>query len=126
MTIPPEALEPHQRRLLPTTPDDVPPDVRDELGAFCADAPEVEAAYVCRVELTWPDREPEQRLQFSVKLAQPVRERDDAQPEQRALFHRFIRQHPDLARQLGVGVLADRAGPAWEKNGQKIYTRPGP
>jgi hypothetical protein len=125
MTIPPEALEPHQRRLLPTTPDDVPPDVRDELGAFCADAPEVEAAYVCRVELTWPGREPEQRLQFSLKLAQPVRERDDAQPEQRALFHRFIRHYPDLARQFGVGVLADRAAPAWDKNAQKVYTRQG-
>ena len=126
MTIRPEALEPHQRRLLPTTPDDVPPDVRDELGAFCADDPDVEAAYVCRVELIWPGREPEQRLQFSVKLAQPVRERDDAQPEQRALLHRFIRQHPDLARQLGVGVLAERALPAWQKNAQNVYTREGP
>ena len=126
MTIPPEALEPHRRRLLPTTPDDVPPDVRNELGAFCADAPEVEAAYLCRVELIWPGREPEQRLQFSLKLAQPVRERHDAQPETRALFHRFIRQHPDLARQFGVGVLADRAVTAWQKNAQNVYTREGP
>ena len=125
MTIPPEALEADQRRLLPTKPDDVARDVRDELGAFCADAPEVEAAYVCRVEQIWPGREPEQRLQFSVKLAQPVRERDDAQPERQAVCHRFIRQHPDLARQLGVGVLADRAIPAWEKNGQKVYSRQG-
>ncbi len=125
MTIRPEALEPHQRRLLPTTPDDVPPEVRDELGAFCADAPEVEAAYLCRVERIWPGRESEQRLEFSVKLARPVREREDARPETRALFHRFIREHPDLARQFGVGVLADRAVPAWQKNAQIVYTREG-
>lgn len=126
MTIPTEALEPHQQRLLPTTPDDVPPDVRDELGAFCADAPEVEAGYVCRVERVRPGREPQESLSFIVKLARPISVPEDARSETRAVCDRFIRQHPGLARQLGVGVLADRAGPAWEKNGQKIYTRPGP
>ena len=126
MTIPPEALEPHQERLLPTELGEVPADVRDELSAFCADAPEIEAAYVCRVERIRPGHKPDQRLQFMIKLAQPIREPDDAQPEKRALSHRFIRQHPDLARQLGIGYLADRAVPAWDKNAQKIYVRQKP
>lgn len=126
MTIPPEALEPHQQRLLPTTPDDVPPDVRDELGAFCADAPEVEAGYVCRVERVRPGREPQASLSFILKLARPISVPEDARSETRAVCDRFIRQHPRLARQLGVGVLADRAVPAWEKNAQKVYTRQGP
>ena len=125
MTIRPEALEPHQQRLLPTTPDDVPPDVRDELGAFCAESPEVEAGYVCRVERVWPGREPQESLSFILKLARPISVPEDARPETRAVCDRFIRQHPNLARQLGVGVLADRAIPAWEKNGQKVYSRQG-
>ncbi len=119
--IPPEAFRPHQRRLLPTAPEDVSPSVHETLSLFCADAPEVEAAYVCRVERVWPDREPEQALSFAIKLTTPIREPGDAQPEQRFLSDRFIRQNPDLARELGVGVLADRAVPAWEKNAQKIY-----
>jgi hypothetical protein len=120
------ALEPHRQRLLPTGPEEVPDTVRDELHAFCADVPTIEAAYVCRVERGWADREPERRLQFSVKLAQPIRQPDDAQSEKRALCNRFIREHPDLARQLGVGVLADRAVPTWDKHAQKVYTTTGP
>jgi hypothetical protein len=123
--IPAGALEPHQRRLLPTGPEDVSATVRDELHAFCADAPAIEAAYVCRVERVWPGREPERRLEFSVKLAQPIQEPDDAQPEKRAVCHRFIREHPDLARQLGVGVLADRAVRAWDTHAQKVYPTSG-
>lgn len=124
--IPAGAIEPHRRHLLPTGPEDVSATVRDELHAYCADAPAIEAAYVCRVERVWPGgREPERCLQFSVKLAQPIREPDDAQSEKRAVCHRFIREHPDLARQLGVGVLADRAVPAWEEHAQKVYPTSG-
>lgn len=120
MTIPPEALEPHQQRLLPTTPEDVAK-VRAELRAFCSGVPEVDAAYVCRVERVWPGREPRQSLQFIVKLAQPIAGPDDARSQTRAVCDRFIREHPDLARELGVGVLADRAVHAWDKNAQKVY-----
>lgn len=123
-TIPPEALRPHRRRLLATAPEDVSPSVRETLSVFCAAAPEVEAAYVCRVERVWPDRKPEQTLSFAMKLTTPIREPGDAQPEKDAIRHRLIRQHPDLARELGIGVLADRAVPAWQKNAQKIYSAP--
>ncbi|HET8741427.1 MAG TPA: hypothetical protein VFM41_02300 [Gaiella sp.] len=126
MTVPPEALEPHQQRLLPTSPEDVAPTVRDELGAFCEDESEVEAAYVCRVERVWPGREPQQSLSFIVKLAQPIAGPDDARSETRAVCDRFIREHADLARELGVGVLADRAVPAWDKYAQKVWARLNP
>ena len=99
------------------------PTLRDALSGFCATSPEIDTAYVCRVERIWPDARTDQRLSFIVKLTQPIREPDDAQSEQRAVCDRFIRQHPELARELGVGVLADRAVPAWDKNAQKVYER---
>ena len=62
---------------------------------------------------------------FIVKLAQPIAGPDDARSETRAVCDRFIREHSDLARELGVGVLADRAVLAWDKNAQKVYPSSG-
>jgi hypothetical protein len=80
---------------------------------------------VCRVERIWADGRTEQRLSFHVKLAQPVSELGDAQPESDAVVTRFLAQYADLAAARGVGILADRAVPALEKNGIKVYTRQG-
>ncbi len=100
------------------------PDVRRKLCAFCADADEVEAGYVCRVEWLYPGSEPEERLSFAMKLVVPVTDRGDARAEQEAVVSRFIGEHPDLAATLGVGVLADRAVRAWEMNAQRVYPEP--
>ena len=76
---------------------------------------------MCRVERVWPDATTEQRLSFMVKLTKPVSRPGDGHPESDAVVTRFIDQRPDLAAALGVGVLADRAVPAWDKNAQKVY-----
>jgi len=38
-----------------------------------------------------------------------------------ALARRFGIMHPALRREFGFTVLADRAIPAWEKFGQRIF-----
>jgi hypothetical protein len=39
------------------------------------------------------------------------------------LVQRLSRGHPDLMRRLGYGVSADRAVPAWERYGVKVFSR---
>ena len=113
----------HQQRLLATTASDVEPHVHDALNRFCAASSGVEAGYVCRVEQVWPDGKATERLSFMLRLDMPVRERGDGRPELFAIANRFAVEHPDLAGSLGIGVLADRAVAAWERNGVRVFVR---
>jgi hypothetical protein len=70
----------------------------EAIEAFCEESPEVEAAYVRLTERT--------RRAPSLQLVQ-----------------RLSRGHPDLMRRLGYGVSADRAVPAWERYGVKVFSR---
>jgi hypothetical protein len=119
----PEGAGAHQQRLLKTDPDEIDPHVRAALGEFCAFAPEVEAAYLCRVELTFPGGTQAERLSFTVRLSTPVNKPGDGSAELITLANRFVAEHPDLAGTLGIGALADRAVPAWEKNAVRVFVR---
>lgn len=75
------------------------------------------------VEQVWPDGKATERLSFMLRLDMPVRERGDGRPELFAIANRFAVEHPDLAGTLGIGLLADRAVTAWEKNAIAIFRR---
>ena len=119
----PEGARSHQRRFIKTDPDEIDPHVRASLGAFCASAPEIEAAYLGRVEMTFPDCERTERWSFMVRLSIPVNKRGDGRAELMTLANRFVATHPDLAGTLGIGALADRAAPAWERNAVRVFVR---
>jgi hypothetical protein len=119
----PEGWGSHQQRLVKTDPDEIDPEARAVLDEFCASGPEVEAAYLGRVEMMFPGGERAERWLFMVRLATPVNEPGDGRAEMMALSRRFVAEHPDLAGTLGIGALADRAVPAWEKNAVRVFVR---
>jgi len=123
----PPLPSPFREHLLPTEPDAIDGTTVDALRAFCEESPEIEVAYVCAAERTREGEEPEPVLRLSVKLAAPVDGSEAGRAErfeqEFPLFERFARARPDLARRLGFSVLADRAVPAFERNGVTVYRR---
>jgi hypothetical protein len=114
---------PFQERLLPTEASAIDAATAEAIGAFCEESPEVEAAYVCFTERTREGAEPERVLRLSVKLLSPVDTPEDTRTLSQQLVQPLSRGHPELMRRLGYGVLADRAVPAWERYGVKVFSR---
>jgi hypothetical protein len=112
-----------QERLLATSSDDVPVAMRDALREFCDGTSEIEIAYLCRVERSRPGAAPQTTLQFAIKLARRVDGPDDAYAESVAVLTRLSEQHPDLAKELGLSVLADRGVGAWEAKAERVFDR---
>jgi hypothetical protein len=117
----PPPLPGFRQRLLPTPPDIVPVHYVAALRSFCAAIAEIEAAYVCAVEIDREGAEPDRALRFSVKLVSPVDTRDDSRAELFAIAMSFGESHPELMRELGCSMLADRAVPAYEQFGLRVY-----
>ena len=109
-----------RERLLPTSPDVVPDEYVDSLRSFCEEAETVAAGYVCAVERLREGAEPETALRFCMKLTTPVDSPGDSPDQARALAMRLHELHPELMRELGSGVMADRAVRAWEKYGLRV------
>jgi hypothetical protein len=76
---------------------------------------------VCAVLVEREGAEPEQRLGFCVKLHSPVSEPEDSREAVRRLSSEFWKAHPETARAVGYGVMADRALLAWERNGVCVH-----
>jgi hypothetical protein len=112
-----------RQRLLPTPPELVPSGYADTLRVFCATIPEIETGYVCAVEQASEDAEPVQRLSFCVELAAPVDTVDDSRDVTMAIAVKLGDSHPELMRELGCGVLADRAVPAWQELALCVFAR---
>jgi hypothetical protein len=112
-----------QQHLLDTSAEDVPPSVRTALRDFCEATPEAQAGYVCRVERVRDGADPERELHFAVKLARHVDRPDDARADSLAVLTRLRERDVELAKDVGLTVLADRAVPAWEAKGQRIFIR---
>lgn len=110
-----------QRRLIETTLDDLPPQLRDELAAFGEQTPEIERVYVCWVESVTEGLEPVRGLDVAVKLRQSVDTPEDAYDAARTVLTRFSRASPRLAEQMSIRVLADRAVPAWDAKALLIF-----
>jgi hypothetical protein len=119
----PEGWGSHQQHLVKTNPDEIDPEVSAVLDEFCASGREVEAAYLGRVEMIFPDGERAERWLFMVRLAIPVKKPGDGRDELMTLANRFVAEHPDLVGTLGIGALADRAVPAWEQNAVRVFLR---
>ncbi|HET7137456.1 MAG TPA: hypothetical protein VFI04_03805 [Gaiellaceae bacterium] len=118
MPLPP----PFQDRLLPTEPDAVDAATLDAIRAFCAAEPEIESAYVCSAERTREGEAPEPVLRLMVKPLRPIDRPGDSGGLSLQLIERFARANPELMRRLGgFGVLADRAVPATERYGLRIF-----
>lgn len=109
------------QRLLPTIRSDVPDVYVDGLATFCAEAREIERGYVCAVRVERDGAEPEQRLMFCVKLRSPVSAPEDSREVRRRLFALLSRSRPEIARTLGLGVMADRAVDLWERTALRVY-----
>ena len=112
-----------EQRLLTTTADDVPDAMRDTLRAFCEATPEVESAWVCRIESRAPGREAEERLRFAVKLKGRYDVPDEGVAGARLLMSRLSEPQRELIAELGLAVLADRAVAAWDAKAEMIYRR---
>jgi hypothetical protein len=113
---------PFREQLLPTAPDAVEAATAGAIRAFCAAEPEIEAAYVCSAERTREGEAPELVLRLMVKLVRPVEGPGDGGGLSLRLIERFTRESPGLMRQFGgFGVLADRAMPATERYGLRIF-----
>jgi hypothetical protein len=110
-------------RLLPTTEADIPPNVFASLGSFCATCPEVDRGYVCRVERLAAGVDPLERLAFAIKVVTPVDAPSDGVVESRNVLERFSRENRDLAEEVGLTLLADRAVPVWENQAVRIFVR---
>lgn len=85
--------------------------------------PEIEAAYICAVENVYDGAEPVQALRFCVQLTRPVDSPADSRAILSAIAQRLAESHPELMRELGCGVLADRAVPAWHAHALRVYAR---
>jgi hypothetical protein len=116
-----ELPKPHRERLLETPLERVPAGTADALAAFCADRPEVRRAFLCEVERTVEGEEPTRGLSFAVDLTWPVAEPEDSRGVSPLLASALVERDPELVREVGVAVLADRAVPAWQRLGQTIY-----
>ena len=122
-SLPPQLQPGSRQRLLPTPAGSVPAEYAETLRAFCATVPEIEAAYVCAVENVHDGAEPAQALSFSVQLTSPVDTAADSHTVLGAIAPRLAESHPELMRELGCGVLADRAVPAWRQHALRVFTR---
>jgi hypothetical protein len=67
--------------------------------------------------------EPARALRFCVQLASPVDTPDDSRAVLGAIAPRLAESHPELMRELGCGVLADRAVPVWRQHALRVFTR---
>jgi hypothetical protein len=113
----------HSEQLLPTSVQDVPPEYVEALARFCADATEIARGYICTVEVERDGAETERQLKFCVKLDALVSEPQDSRETSFALVTRLSESQPHLVRELGFGVMADRAVAAWEAKALRIYPR---
>jgi hypothetical protein len=111
-----------QEHLLTTSSDVVPDECVERLRAFCDAEEAVETAYICAVERQ-RDEAAWKALSFAVKLTSPVDGPDDSRAASLGLATRLKGLHPELMRELGFGVLADRAVPAWETFALRIFAR---
>jgi hypothetical protein len=111
----------HAERLLTTSVEDVPAEYVAALARFCADAVDVECGYVGAVSIERDDGESMRRLRFCVKLVTPVSEPHDSREAATALLARLSQSQPGLVRELGFGVMADRAVAAWDANALRVY-----
>ncbi|MBV8256194.1 MAG: hypothetical protein JO073_00100 [Actinobacteria bacterium] len=110
-------------RLLPTETDSVDPAAAAAIREFCEASPEVEVAYVCSQEHTGADVP----LRLAFKLVAPVSEPADSRATQRDLVHRLGRTQPELLHRFGgLVVIADRAVPAWNAYGIRVFERRPP
>ena len=123
MSSPPSLPPPFRERLLPTNEDAADRDVADAISRFCASSPEIEAAYVCSTERQREGEDPVTALRLAFKLCKPVDRSADSRQSHHLLLERLMRSEAGLAERLGCGVLADRAVPAWEKHGVRIFAR---
>jgi hypothetical protein len=110
-----------REQLLQTETNAVAPETVDVIQAFCRASPDVEAAYVCAAERISEGEEPIRVLVLA--LAIPVDGRGDSDATTFELTRRFSREHPDVMRRLGLRVLTDRAVPAFEHYGVRVYRR---
>lgn len=101
----------------------MPAEYVDALARFCADAVGVERGYICAVGVDRDGAESERRLTFCVKLDAPVSEPQDSREAALGLLTRLSQSEPDLVRELGFGVMADRAVAAWEAKAIRVYPR---
>jgi hypothetical protein len=116
----------HVEQLLDTAPNDVPTDYAVALGRFCSVTPGVERGYICAVRIEREGVDPEDVLKFSMKLETPVSEPEDSREAALSVLKALSRSEPQLLRELGgVGVLADRAVPAWEARAVRVWPRAG-
>ena len=122
-SLPPQLRPGFRQRLLPTPAGSVPAEYAETLRVFCATVPEIEAAYVCAVENVYDGAEPAQALSFCVQLTQPVDTAADSRATLSAIAPMLAELHPALMRELGCGVLADRAVPAWQEHALRVYAR---
>jgi hypothetical protein len=112
-----------RERLLPKPANALDADALIALQTFCRESPEVAAAYVGVTEREYEGKQPEQVLRLKVRLTWPVDLPGDSRDASLALAHRLAHSQPELMRQLGWGVLADRAVPTWDKNALHVFSR---
>jgi hypothetical protein len=119
----PPTPSPFRERLLPTPANALDAVSLAALRMFCEQSHEVEVAYICASKRERDGEEPVQGLRFSVRLTTPVDQPCDSRDASHALAKRLAQSQPELMQQLGCGVLADRAVPAWDKNGLRVFSR---
>ena len=112
-----------RQRLLPTPAAGVPAEYAETLRVFCATVPEIEAAYICAVEQVYDGAEPVQALRFCAQITSPADSPADSRAILSAIAPKLAEAHPELMRELGCGVLADRAVPAWHAHALRVYAR---
>jgi hypothetical protein len=118
MTPPPRITQ----HLVATDADAIPQLEAASLRDFCGRTPGVEAGYVCRVAGIALGADAHQRVAFAVKLSTPVAEPGDgASAASRNVLTRYSSELPDLAKRLGLTVLADRAVAHWDANALRVY-----
>lgn len=115
---------PFREQLLATDNKAVDTEIADAIRTFCHTAPDIEAAYICAAERTQGGDGATQVLVFAVKLTIPINGPGDSGSRTFELTRRFSHDHPDLMHSLGFRVLADRAVPAFEHYGMRVYERP--
>jgi hypothetical protein len=117
MTPPPRIAQ----HLVATDADAISERDAASLRDFCARAPEVQAGYVCRVVGTAPGADAHQRVGFAVKVSAPVAEPGDGASASQSVLARYSSELPDLAKCLGLTVLADRAVAQWDAKALRVF-----
>jgi hypothetical protein len=123
MSSPPPLPPSFHERLVATEVQAVDAETVEAIRRFCAASPEVDAAFVCFTERQHEGDELVTSLRLSFKLREPVNQPSDARASHLGLLSRLTSAEPDVAKALGCGVLADRAVPAWETNGVRVFSR---